>query len=97
MTPSKSGKRVEEQMYNGWRNYSTWNVSLWIANDYALYLAVCRFMEKYKGEEPYKDFIISRGMESSKTGDLIKWVSTKLDYKALNDMMWEFSPVGTRA
>jgi hypothetical protein len=97
MTPSKSGKRVEEQMYNGWKNYSSWNVALWIANDYALYLAVVRFMKDYTGDNPYKDFIISRGMESSKTGDLIKWISTKLDYKALNDMMWEYSPIGTRA
>ena len=94
---SKSGKRVEEQTYSGWKNYSTWNVSLWIANDYPLYLAVCRFMEKYKGTDPYRDFIYDRGLESSKTGDLIKWISTKLDYTELNNMMWEYSPLGTRA
>ena len=95
--PSNSGKRVDEEMYNGWRNYSTWNVSLWIANDYPLYLKACKFMAKYKGDNAYSDFINEVGLQNEKTGDLIKWISTKLDYKALNDMMWEYSPVGTRA
>ena len=95
--PSKSGKRVEEQTYSGWKNYSSWNVALWIGNDYPLYLAVVKFMKTYKGNDPYMEFMKSQGLVFEKTPDLIKWVSTKLDYKALNDMMWEFSPVGTRA
>ena len=94
---SKSGKRVEEEMYNGWRNYSTWNVSLWIANDEPLYRAAVKFMADYKGRHPYKMFITSQGLRLEKNPDLIKWISTKLDYKALDDMMWEYSPVGTRA
>ena len=23
--------------YNGWKNYETWNVALWLQNDYPLY------------------------------------------------------------
>lgn len=94
---SKSGKRVDEEIYNGWKNYSTWNVSLWIANDYQSYVAACAFMSKYRGDDPYREFIVSQGLESSKTPDLIKWFGSKLDYKALNEMMWEYSPIGTRA
>ena len=28
---------TEEQRYNGWRNYPTWNVNLWLSNDEAMY------------------------------------------------------------
>ena len=26
-------KKVEDKTYNGWKNYETWNVKLWIDND----------------------------------------------------------------
>ena len=28
---------MTEKTYNGWTNYETWNVALWIDNDYGLY------------------------------------------------------------
>jgi len=31
--------------YNGWKNWATWNVALWLGNDYPLYKA----MQGYKG------------------------------------------------
>jgi len=94
---SKAGAKVDESLYSGWKNYSTWNVALHIANDYVMYLEVCKFMKQYKGDSPYREFIKLYGLEFSKTPDLIQWISTKLDYKALDEMMWEFSPLGTRA
>jgi hypothetical protein len=29
----------DEQGYNGWKNYPTWNVNLWLSNDEGLYNA----------------------------------------------------------
>lgn len=42
--------RGDEQGYNGWSNYETWCVSLWLGNDEGLYNATRGMAEGY-GEE----------------------------------------------
>lgn len=76
--------------YNGWKNRQTWNVALWINNDEPLYRSAVEFMQNYKGRTPYKSFIKSIGMEYDRTPDNIGYISTRLDYRALNEMMNEF-------
>jgi len=46
-------------------------------------------MKNYKGKKPYYNFVKANWMENDTTQDNIKWLSTKLDYKALNEMMFE--------
>lgn len=36
--------------YNGWKNYATWNVVLWIDNEEPLYRAKVDALRKAKGE-----------------------------------------------
>ena len=31
--------KKQDVKYNGWKNYETWNVALWLQNDEPLYLA----------------------------------------------------------
>ena len=31
--------------YNGWTNYATWNVGLWVDNEYELYKSRCAMLE----------------------------------------------------
>jgi hypothetical protein len=76
--------------YNGWKNRQTWNVALWLGNDESLYRSAVRFMEiNPKLKRPYAQFIVSEGMESDRTGDNIAWLGSRLDYKALDNMMRE--------
>ena len=78
---------MEKTTYNGWKNRQTWNVSLWINNDEGLYRAAADFMTNSKTKAPYKDFINSFELENSKTPDGIAYISSALDYVALNSMM----------
>jgi hypothetical protein len=79
--------------YNGWANRSTWNVALCIQNTEDLYKEAVGFMNKKEHKKitnPYKYFILNQDMKEQKTGDGIKFYSTSLDYKALDEMMREF-------
>lgn len=78
-----------EAKYNGWKNRQTWNCALWIGNDEGLYNAAVEFMRRYKGRAPYAAFIRSMGMENERTGDNIAWISTRISFRELNDMMRE--------
>ena len=79
----KSGER-----YNGWKNYATWNVSLWINNDEGIYNDARRFMRRYSGSHPYDDYIAQAGL-GAKTPDGVAWDAETLGTNSLDDMMRE--------
>jgi hypothetical protein len=79
--------RTTKQTYEGWKNYETWNCALWINNDYPLYISATLFMKAYNGAKPYRDWVRIAGLENATTKDGCKWISDKLSYSELNDMM----------
>ena len=89
-------KQVNENEYEGWANYDSWNVAHWIKSDPPYHEAMVEFMKDYDGKAPYKDFITNSGLSVQKTKDGVKWFNHKLDFGALNDFMFEFSPRGKR-
>jgi hypothetical protein len=73
--------------YEDWKNYATWNIALWINNEYALYLSACLFMKAYNGAKPYRDWVRIAGLEDKATMDGCKYLSNELSYSELNEMM----------
>lgn len=81
-----------DKEYNGWKNYQTWNIALWINNDEGLYNSAVNYMRKvYKGisQCPYKLFVNYAGLKGCRTPDNVSYSGTRLDYSALNEMMKE--------
>lgn len=69
--------------YNGWKNYETWNVALWIGNDEGLY-GTAKECGNY---EAFADFMRSQGQYE--TPDGVAWKDSGLDWNALEEMMGE--------
>lgn len=79
----------KQQKHNGYKNYDTWNVVLWIGNDEGLYRQARSFMRGYHGRSPYADFISDAGLDGQKTSDGVAWAGRSLGYGELNRMMRE--------
>lgn len=79
-----------EQGYNGWANYETWNVSLWIGNDEGLYEMARRCKHS---RNPYKAFVEQLkeigGEIALQTPDGVAWNDSGLDLDELNTMVEE--------
>lgn len=73
--------------YEGWKNYETWNVALWVNNEYPLYLSASMFMKVYHGASPYREWVKIAGLQEKQTPDGCNYLSNKLAYAELNEMM----------
>lgn len=79
---------MSENTYNGWRNYETWNVALWLGNDEGLY----RMAEQFRRcQKPYDDLVEElRALGNLETPDHVAYNDSGLDRDALNDLIREF-------
>lgn len=72
-----------DSTYNGWANYETWNVALWIQNDEGLY----HFARCFRTYASLVDALSNMG--EVKTDDGVLYNDPKLDLDALDEMIQE--------
>ena len=73
-------------MYNGHKNWETWNVALWINNDEGLY-EIAQESDSYR---EFQDSIreLSEGSPLAiETPDRVAWNDSSLDFYALDELV----------
>ena len=71
--------------YQGWKNRATWNIALWINNDFQLYSQALEFINDYKGKNPYEDFVKVYKLDT--TPDHFSFTDESLAIVELDSMM----------
>lgn len=71
----------ETETYNGWKNWATWNVALWIQNDEATY-NVARRYDRYDALIPRLELMCGQ-----MTPDGARWMDPTIDTAALDEML----------
>ena len=71
---------MDNSEYNGYKNYETWNVCLWIANDEGLYnlSMACANSDEFVGT--------LRELVCLETSDGVAWNDSGLDIDAINEV-----------
>ena len=85
---------MTQQTYNGWKNYETWNVTLWIQNDELLYTLAYNnstACKKYGKKFTYDKFLPLLEVINETTEDGVKWNDPRIDTVAVNRMLAELA------
>jgi len=81
---------TEDTTYNGWANYETWNVALWIGNDEGLYLMARECRNQAHPYQAFVDGLAGIGSEIEyRTPDGVAWNDSGLDTDNLDEMIAE--------
>ena len=76
---------MTDTTYNGWTNYQTWNVALYLQNDWPLYQLARGWKEH--GYKSLSHLLVSEYGEE--TPDGVRWQDSRLDTEELNEMLTE--------
>ncbi len=74
---------MTDNTYNGWTNYQTWNVALWLGNDQGLYNLI-------RGCEDYKQVVFELlDCGITETGDGVSYNDFNVNEDEMNDFISE--------
>lgn len=79
--------------YNGWKNYETWNASLWLQNDETMYNLACQYVKTAKHcgiKNIYDSMIPALEINFSQiTPDGVRWMDPKICTEEMDEMLAE--------
>lgn len=82
---------VNRMSYNGWANWETWNVALWIQNDENLYILAKEIADS-KYSRPYQGIVNNLGdWGIQETPDGVAYNDANLDTAELDTMIRGFA------
>ena len=76
---------LTDQSYNGWTNYETWNVALWIGNDEGLY----HLAREAKDYRTFVDCLLAPTFSDATTDDGVKWNDPAINTIEIDEMIAE--------
>lgn len=90
---------MSDDGYNGWKNYETWNVNLWIQNDEGFYSHMVEelrsILETHESDWENVSLAEVRGLIreviGSKTPDGVRTTDAKIDWLEISDALLELA------
>ena len=76
-------QNLTDTEYNGWTNYETWNVGLWIQNDFGFY-SIAKQCDDY---QDFVDALEACSFNGKSTPDGVLWNDAKLNHIELNELI----------
>lgn len=73
--------RTFAETFNGWANYETWNVALWLMNDFAYYRLALRY-DRYNALIPALENEFGQ-----MTPDGVRWMDAKICTREITNLM----------
>jgi hypothetical protein len=90
-----SNATTQEKGYNGWTNYETWNVKLWLDNEQSTYNDMCsmarRATEAYKLAQQIKEYVeeMQPDLGASMFADLLGAALSEVDWYDIAEAYYE--------
>ena len=84
---------MTDSTFQGWTNYGTWNVALYINNEYEMYMTALDWVKDRLWDDQSVDYDIFRHtmteLFGDKTPDGVSWNDECLDHQELSEMLQE--------
>ena len=86
---------MTDTTHNGWTNYETWNVALWLDNDRYYYdLMMMQSVKTFKDfleklQSPLRSNLDANWDYKNFTGDNISWNDPKINIEEINEKIME--------